>query len=404
MKKNNKSGRIKNLGLKIYGTIGALLLIQIGMYVYFSFYAPKSTVSVPQLVGKTLSEDMKTLKELKMSDITVEDVPSLNKAKGTVIYSNPVANTIVYKNTPITLEVSMGNVSKMDDYKGKTMDEVIYSLTNDIGMNKSQITFKKINGSSSTVNTVIRQSSLSTNFDYSADKITFYISDGKNRVTTGSYINQDFETVKNKLLSEGLTDKQIQVTYKSSNVTEIGKIIEQKGVNATHIPDSDSKVSFVVSTGNTIETKIMPSVVGMSKANATQALEAIGFNTANISFGGVLSTTVKEQSIAEGTKLVPSQSYVSMEMGKPTNVEKPIDQLDVAGLKGLNLTTAIVQLYELGILYHIQNTTTSISSENNIIKSISIDNDRLNIVVSLYQEPVKTTPSSTTQSSTKGSS
>ena len=189
------SRRKRHTGLKIVFWIILLLFIEVGMWIYFSFYLPHPEITLPDLIGKPIKQDMKTLKKLKLNNVIVENEPSLNQPKGTVIYSDPEADTPIMSNTPVKLEISSGNVAKMANYKGQEISDVIFDLTKNIGMKKEQITVKKISGSSKSINTVIRQSTLTTNFDYSSQKIVFYISDGKKKVKISNYVNQNFSNV-----------------------------------------------------------------------------------------------------------------------------------------------------------------------------------------------------------------
>ncbi|MDT2938596.1 PASTA domain-containing protein [Lactococcus lactis] len=401
------SGRKRHTGLKIVFGIILLLFIEVGMWIYFSFYLPHPEITLPDLIGKPIKQDMKTLKKLKLNNVIVENEPSLNQPKGTVIYSDPEADTPIMSNTPVKLEISSGNVAKMANYKGQEISDVIFDLTKNIGMKKEQITVKKISGSSKSINTVIRQSTLTTNFDYSSQKIVFYISDGKKKVKISNYVNQNFSNVQSHLIENGISDNQLSITYRESNTIAIGNIIKNDNVNHSIVPGSSSKINFVISSGSAVKTKVMPSVIGMSKGDAQKALEAIGFSANNISFGGVLDTTVESQSIDANTLIIPNKTFVSLNMTAPVSHEKAIDQIDVTTLQGLELTQTTDQLQQLGIDYKVEDETTTDDQEDNKVKNAIVNADTVNIVVYQYVAPAPektpTQSSSTTQNSSSSS-
>ena len=151
----------------------------------------------------------------------------------------------------------------------------------------------------------------------------------------------------------------------------------------------------------------MPSVIGMSKGDAQKALEAIGFSANNISFGGVLDTTVESQSIDANTLIIPNKTFVSLNMTAPVSHEKAIDQIDVTTLQGLELTQTTDQLQQLGIDYKVEDETTTDDQEDNKVKNATVNADTVNIVVYQYVAPAPektpTQSSSTTQNSSSSS-
>ncbi len=98
--------------------------------VYFSgvvsFFAYDPIIQVPQLSELTKEEALKQLLEAGFDekDISFEEELSDDVKVGTVFDSDPQEGSSVKKSQGIVVTISKGNYFTIEDYKGKSMDEI----------------------------------------------------------------------------------------------------------------------------------------------------------------------------------------------------------------------------------------------------------------------------------------
>ena len=343
---------IRHIGLTVLWFASAALA-GTGTMIWY-IYRPLPQVSLPRLQGMNQNNAIKSLKDLGIRDIKIEKEPTTSIAKNSVISSDPIAGSTALKSGEVTLKISEGNIGKMKNYVGQSASEVKEELEGMIGLSRKQLKLESISGTNQSLNTVIRQSYAGPSFDYSAQTLKLYVADGSRSIKISDYANQDFNQVKEKLLSEGIPDRNISVTYVTSNVVETGKIIDNTNVNELFLTTSNEPIKFNVSQGSQIKTVKMPSLIGLSKDEAISKLENLDFNTEMISFAGLDKTNVTAQSINQDTLVIPEQTYLSLLLESPTVYSKPVDQIDSSTLVGVNYNDVINKLKSLGIDYTIK--------------------------------------------------
>lgn len=121
-----------NTGKKkwLWGGAALLLVVMMMVGVYFSgvvsFFAYDPIIQVPQLSELTKEEALKQLLEAGFDekDISFEEELSDDVKVGTVFDSDPQEGSSVKKSQGIVVTISKGNYFTIEDYKGKSMDEI----------------------------------------------------------------------------------------------------------------------------------------------------------------------------------------------------------------------------------------------------------------------------------------
>lgn len=121
-----------NTGKKkwLWGGAALLLVVMMMVGVYFSgvvsFFAYDPIIQVPQLSELTKEEALKQLLEAGFDekDISFEEELSDDVKVGTVFDSDPQEGSSVKKSKGIVVTISKGNYFTIEDYKGKSMDEI----------------------------------------------------------------------------------------------------------------------------------------------------------------------------------------------------------------------------------------------------------------------------------------
>lgn len=121
-----------NTGKKkwLWGGAALLLVVMMMVGVYFSgvvsFFAYDPIIQVPQLSELTKEEALKQLLEAGFDekDISFEEELSDDIKVGTVFDSDPQEGSSVKKSQGIVVTISKGNYFTIEDYKGKSMDEI----------------------------------------------------------------------------------------------------------------------------------------------------------------------------------------------------------------------------------------------------------------------------------------
>lgn len=110
------------LGVAIAGYLGLLLMAFIIAYwAYFNMSAPQ-IMKVPNLVGQTIQDAQTSLRNESLTFTVVEKAS--DKAKGTVIDTDPAAGGTVRQNFPVQLTVSAGSLFvAVPDLRGRSLDE-----------------------------------------------------------------------------------------------------------------------------------------------------------------------------------------------------------------------------------------------------------------------------------------
>lgn len=121
-----------NTGKKkwLWGGAALLLVVMMMVGVYFSgvvsFFAYDPIIQVPQLSELTKEEALEQLLEAGFDekDISFEEELSDDVKVGTVFDSDPQEGSSVKKSQGIVVTISKGNYFTIEDYKGKSMDEI----------------------------------------------------------------------------------------------------------------------------------------------------------------------------------------------------------------------------------------------------------------------------------------
>lgn len=127
---------------KLWISLSAILIVALGIFTYWFFSPSKSsTVELPDLTKMTVNEAEAILKEkgLIFNSSNLVHIYSDDLESGYVISSRPEGGEMVKKGTEVKLTVSSGKNFVIDDYTGKTFEEVSSIL------NGKNVKIKRVN-------------------------------------------------------------------------------------------------------------------------------------------------------------------------------------------------------------------------------------------------------------------
>ncbi len=120
---------------------------------------------------------------------------------------------------------------------------------------------------------IISQSpSEDTEVDPKTDTITFTVSKGPETVTLSSHVGENYETVRNWLVTQGFNINNISATYDYSDTVPSGSIISQDPASGEVVAE-ETYINFIVSQGT--EPKLND-ISGYTKSEAQSYLASVG--------------------------------------------------------------------------------------------------------------------------------
>jgi len=200
----------------IISSVVASTLLLIGL-VYFFFLKPANNFGMPDVVGMTQEQAIILLEErgLKVSE-QVKTELSDDYDEGIVILTDPIKDTAVNKGDEVSLTVSSGKYIIIDNYVGKSFDDVEKELE------ELNIKVTKVEETSDEDKGVILRQSLSEGDKLdpeSTNTITLTVSKGYSQVVPNVY-GQSIETAK-KVLEEADFNVVLKVLTPPTDADEI---------------------------------------------------------------------------------------------------------------------------------------------------------------------------------------
>lgn len=264
---------------------------------------------VPDVVGKTEDAAIQLIKDAELGYRITRDFHNTVE-KGSVISSSVEADTVVEKHTTIVLTVSDGSqvFDIPESVIGMTKDEAKKLLKDELGLNP-QFEYKA--DSAAPLDTVIDTNPKAPQQVQYGDSIVVFVSSGADSVetTVPNLVGETKDGAKAKLEMQKL--KLGEVTEEYSDTVGVGLVTKQDIVADSKLPEG-ATVNIWISKGVEPNPSV-PSIDGMSKSEAEDALEAVGLQLGKkqdeqysdtVPKGNIIRSTVKSGTTVEkGSKI-----------------------------------------------------------------------------------------------------
>jgi eukaryotic-like serine/threonine-protein kinase len=265
-------------------------------------------VEVGNYVGQDETEARIRIEERGLkADIVSEE--NVQVPAGQVFEQDPLPGTKIEKDETVTLKVSLGKGQvRIPDVTGETLDDAQSRIRD------ADLDYRVFQEVSDTVDEgkVTRTDPPAGSMAEKGSPVKLYLSSGKEQVTIPNVAGKDPVEASNILGAQGLTVEQVK---------QPSDTVDEDTVIGTNPPAGDKaprggKVQLIVSSGR--EQVRVPSVVGLSKTDATNELQAAGFEVVvrevtvlnPDSAGKVISQTPTKDDRA------PKGSVVTISVGK----------------------------------------------------------------------------------------
>ncbi|GFH39628.1 PASTA domain-containing protein [Lactococcus insecticola] len=380
--------------------IGIAILTGVITAVFIFFDSSKSLI-VPDVKGLSKADATNKLVKLGFKKITYDQTQYAGKSN-IALRTDPDSGSLAKNLGTIKIFISEFQGIDIPNLKGKSENDALTQLREDFKLTDKNIKLKRVYSSKKVGNVI--NTTTKKNFNPHDDVLTLEISDGRDVFAIGDWVNKPFSDSRDSLIAEGVTAEHITITYENSTTIAAGFIISQKPDQHTeyHVKEP-SDLRFVVSSGSVVKTGEMPSLTGLSYNDAVAKLTALGMASDHITYSGVKTSNVSDQSIATGTTVFFPDSYITLVMAAPQSYQRAIDQIDPKTLVGTSATSAITTLRNLGITCKIDFTSTTSVAAGSIISAVA-NGDTLELNVATTPSSDVPNASDTTSSSTSASS
>lgn len=289
--------------LTAFGLLGVL-----GFLVYLVFQlanggsAEPELVLVPDIVGMDRTQALAVLREegLEIEDILFEASDTF--AEGTVVRTEPPANTEVPKGSPVTIYISQGaEVGRVPNLVGQTESDA-RRLIEDAGFTVGVVSDRP--HASAPVGQVIEQTPVAGVEQALGQPVALVLSSGPEQFELPDLKEKPENEALAQLNELGL---RWNLRSESSEEIEDGNVIRTEPEPGTLVTAGDIIILFISSGPANVE---VPEVVGMTVDAARSTLEAAGFEM-QISQGRIETSDpsadgrVAEQFPAAGTSVQP---------------------------------------------------------------------------------------------------
>ncbi len=279
----------------------------------------EGTIEVPSLLGMTEDEAAAALKKLNLGYKVIGTESSSTYDEDLVCNQSPKAGNMVEENSTVKITLSSGvgsiDIPNVIGESQATATSTLQSAGFSVNVEQS---------ASSTVSEgiVISQSPSSSQKGQKGDTVTITVSTGPDEVTVSNVVGATQAAAVAELESHGL---KVSVVEEYSNTVSTGLVISQSPAGG-NVVSSGTTVTITVSKG--AEDVEVPNVVGRTQADATSALQALGFNvsvsTASDYNSSVAAGYVQSQSVS-GTKVAYGSTVSLVISIGPKPAETPTD-------------------------------------------------------------------------------
>lgn len=253
-------------GCAIVGGIALIITLAVVYYLVFG------TVAIPNVVGKTIAQATKELKDAGLEIASISEKEVAGVAEGTVVDQSPRADAKAKKGDGITLVLAVASdATRVPNLAGKTSEEAEVILLN------SRLRFDGIITFSETVaeGSVIGQIPATGTAVETASAVTVLISGGpysqsfKTPKVTGLGVDEAVKVIEDM----GLTPI---VAYAATGFGNVDEVVAQTPQSKAAIAPK-SVVFLLVSHTPSVADTAIPDTVGMVRDEAQSALVAAGF-------------------------------------------------------------------------------------------------------------------------------
>ncbi|GFH41618.1 hypothetical protein Hs30E_01690 [Lactococcus hodotermopsidis] len=365
-----------------------------GTAIYIFFDSSKNLI-VPDVEGLSKIDASNKLTTVGFKKISYK-FTTYDGESNIALKTSPEAGSAAKNLGNIVIYISEFKGVDIPDYQGKMADSSLNQLREDYKLTDKNLKITR-QYSSKKAGTILNKTTFK-NFNSHSDILKITISDGKDAFLMSDWVNKSLTEARDKLIEMGVAAEKIKVNYENSTVVDIGKIIRQTPEkNDNYSLQSPEDISFTVSSGSVLRTVAFPSLIGMSYDNALQTLNAMGYPLDHITYSGVKTTIVKEQTIAPDTMVMMDNSFVTLIMESPKAYEKAIDQIDPKSLVNMDSSAAFKTLKDLGIDFRVSFDNKSSLASGRII-SATVNNDMLLLKISSRFDDSKSSSSSSSSS------
>lgn len=199
------------------------------------------------------------------------------------------------------------NKVSVPDISGKSEQEAVKIIT-DANLIVDKI--EKINDKTVAKDLVIKTDPASGTKVDKNSKITIYISLGNDEITLEDYTNQDYTSVYNKLMADGLV---VERKMAVSSTIDSGKIISQSLSAGTTVKTKGTIITLTVSSGAIS----LEDYISQNYDTVKKALESQGFKVSKTDVeSNVEIGKITKQSIKAGEKVDPNATTITFEVSK----------------------------------------------------------------------------------------
>jgi beta-lactam-binding protein with PASTA domain/predicted Ser/Thr protein kinase len=230
-----------------------------------------ATVEVPNVLGQPVADATATLKALGFKVETTSETNE-DQAEGNVFDQNPVRGEKVDKGSTVTLKVSTGaGAVPVPDVTGSQVDDARRLLTGQ-GFTVRE---EPIPDETAPVGEVVDQTPGPNQDAPKGSEVVLQVSSGPEERPVPDVSGRSLSEASNLLGQNGFTAKS---TTEASTTVPKDKVIRTEPAAGTPQPKG-AEITVVVSSGP--PTATVPSVVGLTEANAINTLQSKGF-TVNV--------------------------------------------------------------------------------------------------------------------------
>lgn len=276
-RKNNRAG---------VASVVVVLLLAIAALGYFLLAGKTSVTSMPDLVGQTISSASQTLRTDNLFIGAVHQVPS-DQPKGTVVSTNPRANTKVKNGQSVSLTVSLGQTTTPVTVPDTTGMSIVAA---EGLLGTKHLAYKVALSTTSTPgavpDTVLSQSPVGGSSAKTGDTVTLTILAPTTTYPVPSVSGLTQVAATSTLVERGLT---VSSTAGStcSNTIASGLVVSTLPATGTEVK-AGTPIELVTSSGYC--QVVVPSVITRSEPGATAALKSQGLVASFIAADPTLCT------------------------------------------------------------------------------------------------------------------
>lgn len=282
-------------------------------------------VTVPNILGMTEAKATETLNKSDLGLRVVKTIPSDKYEKGEIAEQLTEANEKVAKNTEIQVYVSSGK-----EVKEVTVPDVTNSSEADAQKALEDLNLIVENEAKydDTVEAgkVISTDPVAGQILQEGDKITIYVSKGKEKVEVPDLVNSSQEDAAAKLASAGLNVGTVTDEYSDK---EAGTVLSQTQKAGSKV-DKGSAVDFVISKGK--EQSTVPQLTGYDYDTALTFLKDAGLKAGNVQreYSNDFGEGIVMLQTQEAWSSVDKGSYIDfvVSLGPDPNAQDPTAPID----------------------------------------------------------------------------